>query len=109
MNSFMHQHTTRPTRLLLACLLGHGLAACGGECRDALLGQAKTGIARGDTKAAIIQFNNAVVAFQMDAGDIQYHYAAALAISGDKARARQELDHLFKAVWTSVRNLPFRL
>ncbi len=32
-----------------------------------------------------------------DAGDIQYHYAAALAISGDKARARQELDQLIKS------------
>jgi putative PEP-CTERM system TPR-repeat lipoprotein len=32
-----------------------------------------------------------------DAGDIQYHYAAALAMSGDKARARQELDRLLKS------------
>lgn len=62
MNSFMHQQATRPTRLLLACLLGLGLAACGGEGRDALLGQAKTGIAKGDIKAAIIQFKNAVMA-----------------------------------------------
>jgi len=30
-------------------------------------------------------------------GDIQYHYAAALALSGDKTRARQELDRLFKS------------
>ena len=33
---------------------------------------------------------------QPDAGDIHYHLAAALAESGDKARARQELDQLMK-------------
>lgn len=32
-----------------------------------------------------------------DAGDIQYHNAAALAMSGDHAPVRQKLDHLFKS------------
>lgn len=32
-----------------------------------------------------------------DVGDIQYHYAAALASSGDKKRAQQELDRLLKS------------
>ena len=32
-----------------------------------------------------------------DTGDIQYHYAAALAKSGDHTRARQELDQLIKS------------
>lgn len=31
-----------------------------------------------------------------DAGDIQYHYAAALALSGDRKRAQQELEQLLK-------------
>ncbi len=34
---------------------------------------------------------------QPDAGDIHYHLAAALAASGEKARARQELDQLMKS------------
>jgi tetratricopeptide (TPR) repeat protein len=32
-----------------------------------------------------------------DAGDIQYHYAAALSASGDKVRALQELKELLKS------------
>ena len=76
----MQQQATRPTHLLLACLLGHGLAAYGGEGRDALLGQAKTGIARGDTKAAIIQFNNAVVADEINA-EARQRFKWMLAIS----------------------------
>lgn len=32
-----------------------------------------------------------------DAGDIHYHYAAALAMGGDKAHARQELERLMKS------------
>ncbi len=32
-----------------------------------------------------------------DAGDIQYHYASALAMSGDKRRAQQELEQLLKS------------
>ena len=63
----MDQHATRPTRLLLDCLLGLGLAACGGESSDALFGQAKASIAWGHTKAAITHPNDAVVADEKNA------------------------------------------
>lgn len=62
MRLFSHQHAARPTRLLLACILSIGLAACGGESSETLIGQAKVSVARGDTKTAIIQLKNAVAA-----------------------------------------------
>ncbi len=90
MHAFSHPHATRPTRLLLACLLSLGLAACGGESSDALLDQAKASIAKGDTKAAIIQLKNAVVADEKNA-DARYQLGQLYLQAGDAASAEKEL------------------
>ena len=90
MRSFSHPHATRPTRLLLACLLSFGLAACGGESSDTLLDQAKASIAKGDTKAAIIQLKNAVVADEKNA-EARYQLGQLYLQAGDAASAEKEL------------------
>jgi putative PEP-CTERM system TPR-repeat lipoprotein len=90
MHLFSHQHATRPTRLLLACLLGLGLAACGGESSDALVDQAKSSIAKGDTKAAIIQLKNAVAADEKNAA-ARYQLGKLYLEAGDAASAEKEL------------------
>ena len=53
-------------------------------------------IQRGQSKRGIKLLQQAL-SKAPDAGDIQYHYAAALAKNGDKARARQELDQLLRS------------
>jgi len=90
MHAFSHPHATRPTRLLLACLLSFGLAACSGESSDTLLDQAKASIAKGDTKAAIIQLKNAVVADEKNA-EARYQLGQLYLETGDSASAEKEL------------------
>jgi len=90
MHLFPHQHATRPNRLLLACLLSIGLAACGGESSDALIGQAKASIAKGDTKAAIIQLKNAVAADEKNA-EARYQLGTLYLQTGDAVSAEKEL------------------
>ncbi|WP_324780042.1 XrtA/PEP-CTERM system TPR-repeat protein PrsT [Thiobacillus sedimenti] len=53
-------------------------------------------VQRGQTERGIKLLRQALTKAP-DAGDIQYHYAAALAKSGDTARARLELDQLIKS------------
>jgi len=56
----MHTHVPVP-RLLPAMILGASLlTACGGESSEALVGQARSSIAAGDPRAAIIQLKNAI-------------------------------------------------
>ena len=90
MRSFASQHVTRPTRLLLACLLSLGLAACKGESSSALLEQAKANIAKGDTKAAIIQLKNAVATDEKNA-EARYQLGQLYLAAGDAASAEKEL------------------
>ena len=90
MRSFSHPHATRPTRLLLACLLSFGLTACGGDSSDALLDQAKTSIASGDTKAAVILLKNAVVADEKNA-EARYQLGRLYLETGNAVSAEKEL------------------
>ena len=101
MHLFSHQHATRPTRLLLACLLSLGLAACSGESSDVLVGQAKASIARGDTKAALIQLKNAVAADGKNA-EARYQLGLLYLTTNDPASAENELKRAREAGYAAA-------
>lgn len=86
---FSHQCAARPNRLLLACLLCLGLAACGGESSESLLNQAKESIAKGDPKAATIQLKNAVAADEKNA-DARFELGKLYLDQADMASAEKE-------------------
>lgn len=67
MRLFSHLCAPPPTRLLIAAILSLGITACSGESSSALVSQAKASIAKGDTKAAIIQLKNAIAADEKNA------------------------------------------
>ena len=74
------------TSVLTACLL----AACGGEGFDSLMGSAKTLLAKGDSKAAIIQLKNAIQQ-KPDAAEARYLLGKAFFDAGDSRSAEVEL------------------
>lgn len=85
-----YQRPARPTRLLLACALSFGLAACGGgESSDSLVSQAKASIAKGDVKAAVIQLKNAVAADEKNA-EARYELGKLYFEQNDLASAEKE-------------------
>ena len=86
---FPHQYAARPNRLLLACALSLGLAACGGESSESLVSQAKANIAKGDTQAAVIQLKNAVAADEKNA-DARYELGKLYLDQSDMASAEKE-------------------
>ena len=95
----MHQPATQQP-VSLACLWGFGLAACGGESSDALLEQAKSSIARGDTKAAINQLKNAVVVVDENNAEARQRFEWMLATSSTITPL-----HL---PWTGIKRAPVR-
>ncbi|MGS0754226.1 XrtA/PEP-CTERM system TPR-repeat protein PrsT [Roseateles sp. GG27B] len=72
--------------VLVACLL----AACGGESFDSLMGSAKTLLASGDSKAAIIQLKNAIQQ-KPDAAEARFLLGKAFFDAGDSLSAEVEL------------------
>lgn len=74
------------TSVLAACLL----AACGGQGFDSLMGSAKTLLAKGDSKAAIIQLKNALQQ-NPDAAEARYLLGKAFFDAGDSRSAEVEL------------------
>ena len=89
MFSFSHHCATRPNRLLLACMLSLGLVACGGESSESLVSQAKTSIAKGDAKAAVIQLKNAIAADEKNA-EARFQLGKLQLEMGDFASAEKE-------------------
>lgn len=87
---FSHQPAAQPTRLLLACLLGLGLTACGGESSDTLVKQAETSLAAGDTKAALIHLKNAIEADDKNA-EARFQLGKLYLQNHDPASAEKEL------------------
>lgn len=90
MRLFSHQCATRPTRLLIACVLSLGMAACSGEDSSTLVSQAKASIAKGDTKAAIIQLKNAIAADEKSA-EARFQLGKLYLETNDPASAEKEL------------------
>ena len=90
MFSFSHPCAARPNRLLLACVLSLGLAACGGESSESLVNQAKASIAKGDAKAAVIQLKNAVAVDEKNA-EARFQLGQLYLEAGDLAAAEKEL------------------
>jgi putative PEP-CTERM system TPR-repeat lipoprotein len=74
------------TSFLTVCLLG----ACGGESFDSLMGSAKTLLAKGDSKGAIIQLKNAIQQ-KPDAAEARYLLGKAFFDAGDSRSAEVEL------------------
>ena len=74
------------TSVLTACLL----AACGEEGFDRLMGSAKTLLAKGDSKAAIIQLKNAIQQ-KPEAAEARYLLGKAFFDAGDNRSAEVEL------------------
>lgn len=89
MRLFSHQCLVRPNRLLVVYALSLGLSACSGQSSESLVSQAKQSIAKGDTKAAVIQLKNAVAADEKNAG-ARYELGKLYLDQADFASAEKE-------------------
>lgn len=80
---------TRRARFLLALAFASGLAACGGESSEALVGKARQHLDEGDRKAAIIQLKSAL---QKDGNNAEARFQLGTLYleTGDFAGAEKE-------------------
>lgn len=86
----IRHHFLRASRCIPVLLLALLLSACGGEKPEALVASAKGYLAKGDTKAAMIQLKNALQA-NVNMAEARYLLGVALLRSGDAAGGEAEL------------------
>lgn len=87
--------------ILSACLL----VACGGEGYDSLMSSARTALAKGESKAAIIQLKNALQK-NPEAGEARFLLGQAFLDSGDARSAEVELRKAIAAKFEPTRVAP---